>query len=306
MSKVWLSYEQQVGLLQKRGLTVEDPDYAAEFLSRVNYYRISGYFRYWQVDPENGNNNFMQGSSFNKIASLYEAEKSLIAVCYEVLHPIEVLLRTRFAYHYANRVSEIGGFALGEGFTQHPDTSRERVEEHALKDLDRSKETFVQHYRTSKHDGAADYSNTPIWVAVEALSFGSLSRLIEASGASGVLDDIASSLNVSRAHLPGQIRAFVYIRNRIAHQAKLWNHAVIDKPGLNRNSIRGAKKKYRSFSDDSIYKIFVAINEVASNSKIQNDWLANRVEPILSRNPLLAAGISNPKKYGDMPPELLV
>lgn len=44
MVKRWLSYDEQVKLLQARGLTVTDTASAAEFLSRVNYYRFSGYF----------------------------------------------------------------------------------------------------------------------------------------------------------------------------------------------------------------------------------------------------------------------
>lgn len=225
MVKRWLSYDEQVKLLQERGLTVTDAASAAEFLSRVNYYRLSGYFRYWQVDPMAGNNRFLDGSSFEVIQRLYEAEQDLVAVCDEVLHPIEVLLRTRFAYYYAQHVGAIGTFARGDGFTQSPDPNDERVEEHALSNLDRSKETFVSHYRDEIKTGNAysieAYARMPVWVAVEAFSFGSLSRLIEASSKSGVLHDMAASMNVSPTTLPSQVRSFVYLRNRNAHCAKL-------------------------------------------------------------------------------------
>ena len=81
-------------------------------------------------------------------------------------------------------------FARGEGFTQSPHPDAERVEEHALSNLDRSKEAFVAHYRDEIKQGHTykpeAYDRMPIWVAVEAFSFGSLSRLIEASSSSGV------------------------------------------------------------------------------------------------------------------------
>lgn len=206
MVKRWLSYDEQVELLQERGLTVTDTATAADFLSRVNYYRLSGYFRYWQVDPTAGDDRFLDGSSFEVIQRLYEAEQDLVAVCDEVLHPIEVLLRTRFAYYYAQKVGSIGAFARGEGFTQSPGRDGERVEEHALSNLDRSKETFVSHYRDEIKTGNAysteAYARMPIWVAVEAFSYGSLSRLIEASRKSGVLQDVATSMNVSPTRLP--------------------------------------------------------------------------------------------------------
>ena len=42
-AKPWLSYEDQVKKLQQRGLIVDDPQAAAQFLLHLNYYRFSGY-----------------------------------------------------------------------------------------------------------------------------------------------------------------------------------------------------------------------------------------------------------------------
>lgn len=231
-------------------------------------------------------------------------------VCDEVLRPIEVLLRTRFAHHYAQLVSPIGGFAKGEGFTQFSKPNVIRVESHALANLDRNQETFVAHYRDEIKEGRQykpeAYSRMPIWVAVEAISFSSLSRLIAASSQSGVLHDLARSMKVSPRTLPSQVRSFVYLRNRNAHCAKLWNHSVIDRPGLLSNISRRAKQNHRQFTDHSIYKIFVSLDDVAGKTGLTRDWLTERVDPILDANPLLAAGITSPARYGEMPTDLLI
>ena len=310
MSKDWLSYEQQVELLGQRGMHIDDEASAAEFLARVNYYRFSGYFRHWQHDPARGDNQFFQGASFETIRALYDAEQELVAVCDELLHPLEVLLRTRFAYAYGCRVGVTGTFAHGEGFTQSPHPDAERVEEHALANLDRSKEAFVAHYRDEIKQGQTykpeAYDRMPIWVAVEAFSFGSLSRFIEASSSSGVLDDIADSMNTSRRLLPGQVKSFVYLRNRIAHCVQLWNHRVLDVPGLQPKTTRRIKQNYRKFSDHSIYKILVALDDVATRSGISTDWLSETIEPILHKHRLLAKGIAEPARYGELSPDTLI
>lgn len=310
MSKDWLSYEQQVELLGQRGMHIDDEASAAEFLARVNYYRFSGYFRHWQHDPARGDNQFFQGASFETIRALYDAEQELVAVCDELLHPLEVLLRTRFAYAYGCRVGVTGTFAHGEGFTQSPHPDAERVEEHALANLDRSKEAFVAHYRDEIKQGQTykpeAYDRMPIWVAVEAFSFGSLSRFIEASSSSGVLDDIADSMNTSRRLLPGQVKSFVYLRNRIAHCAQIWNHRVLDVPGLQPKTTRRIKQNYRKFSDHSIYKILVALDDVATRSGISTDWLSETIEPILHKHRLLAKGIAEPARYGELSPDTLI
>jgi len=187
--KPQLSYDKQADLLARRGLTIDDRKECMDFLSTVSYYRLSGYFRYWQRDPAKGDNRFHRGSSFKVIRDLYVAEQHLKALCERVLWPVEILLRTRFAHSYAERFGAYGAFNIGEGFTRPLEERGKRVEEYALRDLDRSKEAFVAHYRenfTAGDPTARDpYDQMPIWAAVEAFSFGTLSRLIEASSAVG-------------------------------------------------------------------------------------------------------------------------
>ncbi len=309
MSKDWLSYEDQVVLLSRRGMQVDDAGAAADFLSRVSYYRLAGYFRHWQQDPQHGDNRFIGGISFDTLRALYEAELQLVTVCDGLLHSLEVLLRARFAHAYGRIIGVTGMFARGEGFTQPPNPGEMRVEEHPLANLDRSKEAFIVHYRDEIKQGSTykpeAYDRMPIWVAVEAFSFGSLSRLIEASGQSGVLDDIADSMNTSRKLLPGQVRSFVYLRNRIAHCAQLWNHSVLDVPGIQPKMVRRVRQRHRGFSNHSIYKILIALDDVATRSGIRASWLQDVVEPILATHPLLAHGIAQPAKYGEMPCDVL-
>lgn len=256
--KPQLSYDKQADLLARRGLTIDDRKECMDFLSTVSYYRLSGYFRYWQCDPAKGDNRFHRGSSFKVIRDLYVAEQHLKALCERVLWPVEILLRTRFAHSYAERFGAYGAFNIGEGFTRPLEERGKRVEEYALRDLDRSKEAFVAHYRenfTAGDPTARDpYDQMPIWAAVEAFSFGTLSRLIEASRRSGVLDAVADGMKISHTVLASQVRSFVYLRNRIAHHARLWNHSVLDAPKIMPNISRRAKKAYRSFDDRSIYK----------------------------------------------------
>ncbi|MBY0791133.1 Abi family protein [Corynebacterium pseudokroppenstedtii] len=142
----WLSYDQQVELLRQRSMHIDDTAAAAEYLAKVNYYRFSGYFRYWQHDPARGDNQFFEGTSFETIRALYDDEQELVSVYNELLHPLELLLRTRFAYSFGRLVGVTGMFARGVGFTQSPHLDAESFEEHALSNLDPSKEPFVAHY----------------------------------------------------------------------------------------------------------------------------------------------------------------
>jgi len=43
-TKPYLTVEQQISLLQERGMLIEDPVAAREALSQVSYYRLSAYW----------------------------------------------------------------------------------------------------------------------------------------------------------------------------------------------------------------------------------------------------------------------
>lgn len=237
MVKAWLSYQEQVSRLQERGLVISDAHACESFLSEVGYYRFSGYFRYWQKDPKYGDDRFHDGVGLDIIEGIYRKECEVADVIFSAIRRVEILLRTRFSYSYGRRVGSGWNLVQGEGLTSPGASGGVDVGDYVLRDLNRSKEAFVGRYRD---DGEVDngdftvaaYRELPVWVAVEVLSFGTLSRCVEASAGSGVLDDIAASLNISRSILPGQIRSFVYLRNRIAHNARIWNHSVLDAPAL--------------------------------------------------------------------------
>jgi len=66
--KGWLSYADQVQLLQHRGLVVSDLRKAEQFLSHLNYYRFSGYC----LAFESQRHTFVAGTTFEQIVDAYQ------------------------------------------------------------------------------------------------------------------------------------------------------------------------------------------------------------------------------------------
>ncbi len=91
-----------------------------------------------------------------------------------------------------------------------------------------------------------------------------------------------------------------------ASEAQRPPNAFTTSRGITPKKVRQVKKSYRQFSDSSIYKVLVALDEVADRSEIRSGWLKNAVEPILNRNDILTFGIATPAKYGEMPRSILV
>lgn len=194
-----LTVRQQVDLLAQRGLIIEDRDECTAFLGSTNYYRFSGYLRYFQRAPHLGEEAFEDGVSFERIRAICDADEGLRATLARPLAQAELLLRTHVARVIADAHGTYGRY-LEERFCTDIGGTVPTVES-CLRDIERSRERHVLRYRLSDDRGSA-FAGLPVWSAVEAWSFGTLSKAIE-RGAQGVLADaVASSLGVARAGPP--------------------------------------------------------------------------------------------------------
>ncbi|WP_082918169.1 Abi family protein [Oceanobacillus sp. Castelsardo] len=78
--KMPTTFTEQVELLRKRNLEIQNPNLAKETLKRINYYRLSAYMLTLKKD-----NNFFEGTTFNQLISIYEVDKKLRHLLMEVL-----------------------------------------------------------------------------------------------------------------------------------------------------------------------------------------------------------------------------
>jgi abortive infection bacteriophage resistance protein len=113
MAKPALSIGYQIDLLVQRGLPVPLPadadfheresEYRAvvRLLIDNNYYRLSGYWRYFQVNPGRGDNRFTATGTVAQIETVYTFDHGLRSILLEGLAALEVTFRSRFAYYAA-------------------------------------------------------------------------------------------------------------------------------------------------------------------------------------------------------------
>lgn len=117
-TKPWQSYEDQLDLLMARGLVVTDRAKALEYLQRIGYYRISGYwFPFRQRSGQlvlldrNGRkpkrlnhvetialDAFKPGATFENAVHLYIFDKQLRLLAMDALERIEIALRVDISH----------------------------------------------------------------------------------------------------------------------------------------------------------------------------------------------------------------
>lgn len=232
MAKPFLTVSEQIEKLRENGLIVADAEVESveSYLADHNYYRLSGYFRYFQQQPIDGHNRFEPGTEWGQVRDAHDYDALLASVLRKGLASIEVVFRSHFAYLLAQSAGPLGYLAE----STYDDTSsgaRAKLLKDVAEDVRRSSERFVQH-----HDHLGE--SLPVWAAVETLSFGTTSRMYGlVSDSSGVYKPLAQRFNVSARASRPVFRAMVVLRNVCTHHNRIWNRThgiLVDTPPASR------------------------------------------------------------------------
>lgn len=221
-TKFALTIPQQVDQWINRGLNVTDRAKAEHFLSVISYYRLSAYTQPFQI-PES-NHQFKPGTTFDDILTLYTFDRELRLLVMDAIERIEVALRTHITNHMSV-THKAPHWYLDNNFFRD-----QRKHTDLLYDIgkmvDRSKELFIKHYQKN-------YTNPilpPIWMTVELLSMGTISKLYDnlsnVKSSDQELSDqknIAKHFNIPAKVLCSWSEAITYTRNLCAHHSRLWN-----------------------------------------------------------------------------------
>lgn len=217
---------EQIQLLKSRGLTIDDENLAVQYLSHVSYYRLGEYWYSLQSDKEN--HIFKPQSVFSDVIFLYEFDRELRMLLFDVIERIEISLRTKLIYHLSH---EFGPWWF-QNFDLFTDNlalvkTLANIEE----EISRSKEKYIKdHFKKHKDDQRFP----PSWKTLEQTSFGSLSKLYgNLKNTVKSKDLIAVELGaVNHTYLPSCLQSIAQIRNYCAHHSRLWNKNLPGSPKL--------------------------------------------------------------------------
>lgn len=285
--KPGLSLDELVDLMDRRGLIIEDKPSCAAFLAAANYYRFSGYARYFQKAPHCGDNDFRPGTSFGEIRAVHDADEALRTALIRPLAQVELMLRSHVARVISDEHGAYGDYLKRDFYADEPTV------ESCLRDLDRSRDRYIDHFRD---DG--DYSKLPVWSAVEAWSFGTLSKVIEHGGRGTLAGSVAASTGIAKAGFAHRVRALVYLRNRCAHHSRLWHHHVIDAGPTPNNVRQRAKRTVGQFEPRSVLDVIASLDDMTSRSCVAEPLLPQLVGA-RDRAPNFWQGLCSPRRTRD-------
>jgi abortive infection bacteriophage resistance protein len=238
--KPHLSYDQQLELLKNRNLIINDEHYALQKLQHISYYRLSAYFLPFYVKE----NYFRDGTTFEKIIKLYHFDKELRILTFSAIEKIEIFLRTSIAYNFSKIYSSFGYMEKRNFCCKEKDFDWLYTD--INKETKRSKETFVKHFKEKYYE-----ENLPIWMVVEIISFGTLSKFYT-NLCPHIEKLILDGINLPSFVFKNWLHVFSYVRNITAHHSRLWNRQFVIKAKIPKH-----KKEFNEIVNDKYYTFAV-------------------------------------------------
>lgn len=212
------THREQINLLKSRGLTIGDEGFAAKVLQNVNYYRLSAYLLPFRIP---GTDNYVAGTSFDRIYNLYEFDRRFRHLIMSVLEPIEILVRAHVSYHLAHA----NGPLCHEDPTIFKDPALHAtfLTEFA-RVVQKNKNTLVAAHHQKTYGG-----HFPVWVAIEFFSVGMLSKFY-ANLRREDQKAIAKGLSLGHEYLRSWLMSLSWLRNCCAHYDRLYYQILVFSP----------------------------------------------------------------------------
>ena len=239
-AKSTLTLTEQVERLKSKGLKFKNVDNAIHCLSNISYYRLRAYTFQFQSNDVEGQQ-FQEDITFEEIIEIYEFDAKLRLLIFKAIEKIEISFRAQIVYHYAQKHGS--HWQLNEHLFRDLDRYNKHIES-LKKEIDRSSELFIEHYK-SKY---SDPIEPPSWMSFEVISFGLLSKIFQnlKKGPEKIMLTHYYGLN-DVSVLENWMLCINILRNICAHHGRVWNRRL--------NNIKlPTNPTYQFLSKSSIYR----------------------------------------------------
>lgn len=237
-SKQALTIDEQIELLKKRGLIIEDEQRTKSYLNYIGYYRLSAYeIPYQYADRTNNHHIFFEGTHFQDILDTYTLDRKLRLLVMDAIERIEIAIKSiiindmclKYGPHwYMDDKCYISGFTDKRGGESsrfdHLMRTIQKDTEYG-KPIGDIKNPCLKHYYTEYNAPALP----PLWIAFEVMTFGTVSMMYSNLHHTDQ-KRMAEKLLLSVKELKSWLHVASHLRNLCAHHSRIWNRFFTFKP----------------------------------------------------------------------------
>jgi abortive infection bacteriophage resistance protein len=217
--KVFKNLEEQIEILKRKGLTINDINKAKEILLRENYFFINGYRHVFMRTVKS--KIFIPGTTFEELYAFFTFDRALRNIVFKYLLVIENNIKSIFSYQLSRKYGiKEKEYLKSSNFTKNLDKVRQ-VHDIINKMKRQIRTNSKQHAATIHYIN--NYGYIPLWVLVKVLSFGIISELYQILKHDDQLV-ISSLYNLDVDNLTIFLSILANYRNLCAHEDILYNN----------------------------------------------------------------------------------
>lgn len=211
--KDFKTISQQIDILKKKGLIIDDINKAEDILLKENYFFLNGYRHLFMNSPTD--RTFISGATFNELYSLFLFDRYSRNIFFKNLLIIENRLKSVISYQLSKKYGYREKDYLNiKNFNLDPE-KRRRVKDV----IDKMKRQI--RINTSRHNATMhylkNYGYIPLWILVKVLSFGILCELFSILKDEDKLE-ISSVFGITVEYLENFLPILSNYRNLCAHE----------------------------------------------------------------------------------------
>ena len=205
------TFNQQLELLRDKNIIITDEASCIDFLSKVNYYRLSGYYLPY-IDRATGS--CFQRTYFARIVQIYRFDTALRNLVFSAIERIEIYLRAQFANYHALKYGPEGYLDPNNYNEKHDNVSFQEYIEKCKKE---NEKTLIVVHHNNKYDG-----HFPLWVIIEFFSMGTLSYFYRGMKNNDKAKLANKLYGTNYQTIDSWLRCITDLRNYCAHYARIY------------------------------------------------------------------------------------
>ena len=219
MEKTFKTLDEQIKILQDKGMVIDDINYTKDVLLRENYFFIMGY-RHLFFKSEH-DRRFIDNTNFSEIYALFNFDRQIRNILFKNMLIVENNAKSIFSYQLSKQYGyKEKDYLNPNNFNKEP--SRKRQVSDLLKKMQRQiRINGGQHSATMHY--ISNYGYIPLWIVVKVLSFGIVSELFTILKPSDQ-EAIASIYDISASDIAMYLPIVANYRNLCAHEDILYDH----------------------------------------------------------------------------------
>lgn len=286
MSKVFFTYEQQLNKLQQeKGLIISDTKVATQTLEKLSYYSlISGYKQLFKHSPSQ---KYIYGVTFDELVAFYYFDEELRSLFMKYILHVERHIKSLLSYHFCDKYGEndteylnINNYALNK--KNYAQINR------LIHSMQKAISLPTQYAYIAHH--ANTYGNIPLWVAMNAFTFGQVSKMFQY-----VTNDVQYKISQKFEHVTErELHQFITVlarcRNVCAHGERLFSfriHETIPDTLLHKKLQIPQKNGNYQYAKQDLFAVVIALRYLISDKdfKTFKSCLTKLINKVLMQCP---------------------